>query len=238
MRRVAYALSALVSIASAAPSSEAARATVESARGADPRPPEGDPQNRRELQAGWYGGMGNPGTTGNPQQAAMRQVPSLLAASVNAYQTGIPARGALQQSNTPMMDSLQNSISSGVSDFSWNIAQFMAPHVIEQVLPTGVEPADLVRQMMQTRDLMTESINFITGVQGVAEELELAGLLPLTNGVELEQPVVSGSGGAARTPLIDTPAFARVSALMPQRTTQSSSMLSGAMSALTSIFGR
>ncbi len=233
MRRVAYALSALVSIASAAPSSEAARATVESARGAGPRPPEGDPQNRRELQQGtWFGGMGN------PQQAAMRHLPSILATSVNAYQTGMPAPGAPPQSNTPMLDSLQNSISTSVSEFSWSVGQFMAPYVFGNVLPSGVKPADLVRQMMQTRDLMTESINFITGVQGVAEELELAGLLPLTNGVELEQPVVSGSGGAARTPLIDTPAFARVSALMPQRTTQSSSMLSGAMSALTSIFGR
>lgn len=137
-----------------------------------------------------------------------------------------------------MMDSLQNSISSGVSDFSWNIAQFMAPNVIAHMLPAGVEPVDLVREMMQTRDLMTESINFITGVQGVAEELELAGMLPLTNGVELEQPVVPGSGMPARTPLIDTPQYARVSAPMPQRTTQSSSMLSGAMSAISSIFGR
>ena len=229
MRRVAYVLSALVGIAGAAPSSEAAQTTVESARSADPRLPERDPQNRRELQGTGPGAL---------QQSAMPQVPSLLAATVNSYQTGLATPGA-SQSSTPMMDSIQRSISSGVKEFSIGVAQYMAPFVIDKMLPAGVDSVELVQQLISSRDLMTESINFITGVAGVPEDLQRAGMLPLTEGVRLLQPVLAGSGMAARTPMIETAPYAGVTAPMPQKATaQSPSMMAGAMNAISAIFGR
>ena len=237
MRRATPVLSALVVIAGAAPLTDSAQTTVESAqshRPDDEHSPEPD-QRRRELQ---YAAMGA-SAMGTQGQAAMGQMPSLLAATVNAYQSGRP-QGA---SPTPIFDAVQSSVATGVQDFSLSLAQYMAPFMIDNMLPAGTDPVDLVRQLLRSRDLMTESINFITGIEGVPAQLYAAGMLPISQGVLLEQPVLPGMAPyaakaapyAAGSPYAAAaaPAYA-VSTPMPAQ----SSLSAGPLSALSWIFGR
>lgn len=236
MRRATPVLSALVVIAGAAPLTDSAQTTVESAQSHRPDEHSSEPdQRRRELQ---YAAMCAP-ATGTQAQAATGQIPSLLAATANAYQSGKP-QGA---SRTPIFDAVQSSVATGVQDFSLSFAQYMAPFVIDNMLPAGTDPVDFVRQLLRSRDLMTESINFITGIEGVPAQLNAAGMLPISQGVLLEQPVLPGMAPyaakaapyAAGSPYAAAaaPAYA-VTTPMPAQP----SLSAGPLATLSWIFGR